>query len=452
MKTQTKILGLVSFAALGLAIACGSDSDTGTPPPGAGGSAGSGTAGSAGKANGGTGGSAAGTSGNGTGGSTAGTGGSTAGTGGSTAGTAGTSGGGAGGSTAGTSGTSGEGGEAGATNVPDILYDFEVDNQKWADGDTGVTVAISTDQAVTGTHSLKVSVPALVNTVSGACPAGMLCQTTVNVSQPDVAPVGAGAVLTFHVWTPAGTDGLYVQAFSQENGFKFDAAGNSAKTLVRGGWTTWTYTVPKIFPGGIEQIGLQMGIGDTGTGFAGGDFYIDSITVTGGDVSCSGAGTGNYDFETPADVSAWKVDTVAGAAPTDTAIAQSTTEFKTGANSLKVSFTALPMATDANTPTQRNVFVDWPNAFCGQTIMFNVWSPTGSDNLNFRAYGQTGWFAGFPTSAATTITRGDWTTISFTLPATINPLGLQRIGVQFENKDTAAPFTGDLYIDAVTWP
>ena len=47
------------------------------------------------------------------------------------------------------------------------------------------------------------------------------------------------------------------------------------------------------------------------------------------------------------------------------------------------------------------------------------------------------------------ITRGDWTQWTFTLPAAINPLGLQRIGVQFEYSDIAAPFTGNVYIDNV---
>jgi hypothetical protein len=457
MKTQTKILGLVSLVALGMAVACGSDSTTGSPPPAAGGSAGSGgsAAGSAGKSGGGTGGSAAGTSG--AGGSTAGT--SGGGAGGSTAGTAGTSGGGAGGSTAGTSGTSGEGGEAGASNVPDILYDFEADaatcgtvaNEPvscWS-ADTGVTLATSTDQAVTGTHSLKVSVPAIaLNT-----------NYTVSISVSDLnAPIFPGAVLTYHVWSPAAAsaDGLYMQAISQYNNYgTFDPGtmpaphnGNSPITIKRGDWTTWTYTVPYTYPGGLEQIGVQFGVGGTGNPFPGGDFYIDSISMSGGDPTCTGAGSGSYDFEAAADVSAWTVD---GSA-TDVALSMSTTEFKTGANSMKVSFTAVPAATSATAPTQRNIYVGNPKAFCGQTITYNVWTPTGSDNLNVRAYAQTGWYAGFPTAQPVTITRGDWTTITFTLPNPINAYGLQRIGLQFENKDTANAFTGDVYVDAVTWP
>ncbi len=453
-------VGLVAVAGALVVAGCGSSDDSSTPQggsPGNGGTSagGIGNGGSAGTAHAGTsagggtaGGAGAGTSG-GSGGATGGTGAGTGGTGAGTGGasTGGTSTGGTGGSAV--AGETGEGGEAGGDSGPqsEVIYDFESGTQNWS-ADATVTLAQDTAQAFDGTHSLKVTVPALA----------LSTNVSVKASVGTIVPVYGGSVVTFHLWVPAGTgDGLYIQGYSQTQNYSyFDPAGaahngNGAITLVRGGWSTITYTLPPTYPGGLQELGIQIGVGATGTGFAGGDFYLDSISVTGGNTSCSGAGTGTYDFETAGNVMGWVVD--GSPAPTDTAISQSTDQAVTGGTgSLKVAFTALPAAANATTPTQRNIYLASPNAFCGQTLTFNVWTPAaGSENLSFVAFAQTGWYAAFPQQAPTTITRGDWTQWTFTLPNPINPLGLQRIGVQFNYKDTTTPFTGNVYIDNVSW-
>jgi hypothetical protein len=58
------------------------------------------------------------------------------------------------------------------------------------------------------------------------------------------------------------------------------------------------------------------------------------------------------------------------------------------------------------------------------------------------------WFAG---NAVTLTAINTWTTVTFTLPTTINFLGLQAMGLQLSNASTTAAYTGNVYIDGVTW-
>lgn len=352
--------------------------------------------------------------------------------------TAGSGGSAGGGGTAGSAGNSSQGGTAGgggAGNEPTLLYDFETDAQGWA-GDS-VDVAVSSDAAqfVTGAKSLKVVVPAMAAMGTHA----------VAVGKPELWP---GTVVVMHVWTPAGTDTLWLQAYSQVNNWKtWDTTGNAATALVRGGWTTINYTVPQTFPGGLQSLGIQVGAGDSA--FPGGDFYVDSVTVQGGVESCTGVGTGTYDFETAA-IEPWEVDgNPASPATPDTTLAQATTQAKAGAGSLKVSFAALPEGTPA-AGTARRVYAYGPSAFCGDEVTLNVWAPAGSEALTFQAFSQSDNYATWDAAAIpATITRGGWTELKVTVPATVGPGGLQRVGVQFLN--TGAAFTGDVYIDGVSW-
>jgi hypothetical protein len=346
-----------------------------------------------------------------------------------------------GGGTAGSAGNSteggagGAGGEGGASEEPTLLYDFETDVEGWA-GDT-VDVVVSSDatQFVTGAKSLKFVIPALAASTTH----------TVAVAKPLLWP---GTKVVFHVWVPAGTDTLWVQAYSQVNNWKtWNTEGNAPTTLVRGGWTTITYTVPQIFPGGLQSLGIQVGAGDSA--FPGGDFYLDSVTIQGGVEECAGAGTGEYGFET-ADITPWEVDgNPASPAEADTALAQATTPVKAGTGSLEVAFTALAAGTP-EAPAARRVFAYGPSAYCTDEVTLNVWAPAGSEAVTFQAFTQSDnydtWNAAL---VPATITRDGWTELKVTVPADVGPGGLQRVGVQFLN--TGAAYTGDFYIDGVSW-
>jgi hypothetical protein len=95
--------------------------------------------------------------------------------------------------------------------------------------------------------------------------------------------------------------------------------------------------------------------------------------------------------------------------------------------------------------------VDNPAMYCGNVVTLHVWTPTGSDALWFRALSQLNgsqWSTG-PSS----VTRGGWTTFSYTIPDT-GPFGIQQFGVQFGLSAAdggAASFTGNAYIDAIAW-
>lgn len=352
-----------------------------------------------------------------------------------TAGSAGNATGGTGGAAGGSSegGAGGAGGEGGAADEETLLYDFETGVDGWA----GTDVVVSSDAAqfVTGAKGLKVVVPALAASAT----------RSVAVGKPLLWP---GTKVVMHVWTPAGTDTLWVQAYSQVNNWKtWDVTGNAAVTLVRGGWTTLTYTVPQIFPGGLQSLGIQIGAGDSA--FPGGDFYVDSITVSGGVESCSGTGTGDYGFET-ADIAPWEIDgNPASPAPADTAIVQDATKAKAGTGSLKVSFTALAEGTELS-PAARRVFAYAPTAYCTDEITLNVWAPAGSEAVTFQGFTQSDNYATWNAAAVpATITRDGWTELKVTVPADVGPGGLQRIGVQFLN--SGAAYTGDFYVDAVSW-
>jgi hypothetical protein len=412
----------------GAGSANGGSSTAGTPATSGSSSGGSGTAGTA----------TAGSAGSATAGHAG-----VAGSGGGTAGSAGTAGSGGSAGTAGSGGSGGSnnvggeaggGGEGGAGDEAKLLFDFETDVQGWQGSAADVMLASDPAQFVTGAKSLKVTIPALTAATS----------RTVAVEKVDLWP---GATVVMHVWTPAPAGGgFYVQAYTQSNNWqKWDTAGNAPVTVVSGGWTTITYTVPQTFPGGLQLLGVQIGTGD-GQTFAGGDFYVDSVTVTGGVVECAGTGTGTYGFETAA-VEPWAID--GNPATPDTALAQGTEQFKTGTGALKVSFTALPAGTpDAHVP--RRVFVDKPTAYCGDEVTLNVWAPLGNETMLFQAFSQSDNYADWHSDQPpAVITRGGWTQIKYTIPASIDSGGLQRVGIQFLN--TGAAFTGDFFIDDVSW-
>jgi hypothetical protein len=320
----------------------------------------------------------------------------------------------------------GSGGDGGVLIEETLLYDFETDAQGWTSDGQGVTIGVSGTQVVTGAQALKATLPELGNDAS----------RMIAIDKPLLWP---GTVVKVHVWIPAGTDGLYLQVFSLSNNWaKFDVDGNARPiNIVRGGWTTIEYTVPNIFPGGLQRLGIQLGVGQAGASFAGGDIFIDSVTVGGGTQSCEGNDTGTFGFE--ADVGPWKLD----APQTDTVVTQSTAKAKTGTGSMQVAFAGVPAGTD------RIVRIESPTTYCSDQVTVNFWTPLGSDGLTAQLFVQGNNWADFFASPVPTITQGDWTELKFTVPA-IGPGGIQALGLLFKNTGAAA-FTGNVYVDDVSW-
>lgn len=344
-----------------------------------------------------------------------------------------------------TTGTAGTAGSAGAASVANVInYDFEADVQGWASNNVDTVIASSTDKFVSGARSLKVNVPAFA------------AEDSRTISIGGSAALYPGSVITFNVWTPTGSEGLYFQAFSQSNNYKTWHTGAPPNASVtRGGWTTWTYTIPSTFPGGLQKLGLQVGV-DASHTFAGGDIYIDAVTSTGAAPSCAQPGSGTaatrYDFEgtAPSDLGGWAVDT----GPADTGLSYSATQASSGTQALKVAFTNVGVvsATDAIT---RNIYVGGDKGtvpFCGETATIKVWVPTAAASaITLKAFSQSNNWALWDAGAAPTIAPDAWTSFTYTLPTTVNALGVARLGVQFTIPAAAQPFTGDVYIDAVAW-
>jgi hypothetical protein len=272
----------------------------------------------------------------------------------------------------------------------------------------------------------------------------------ISVAPLATANLWPGATVSMSVWAPAGSASLFFQIFSQSNNWmKWDNTAYFAPTP--GAWKTITYTIPNTFPGGIQGLGLQTGVYNGGT-FAGGDIFIDSITVCGGTASCAGTGTGLFDFEaadTPA-TDNWAED----GTDADTVVSQATDQFFHGAGSLKVALTGVPAPTTGWTSRRIRVSGAWnvatPNLYCGQTVTFHVYA-TNVTGLNVQPISWVNsWVFGSGT-AVTPAAANTWTTVTYTVPATINSLGLQAIGLQLSNTATTAAYTGTVYIDDVTW-
>ena len=104
----------------------------------------------------------------------------------------------------------------------------------------------------------------------------------------------------------------------------------------------------------------------------------------------------------------------------------------------------------ALSPAARRVFAYAPTAYCTDEVTLNVWAPAGSEAVTFHGFTQSDNYATWNAAAVpATITRDGWTELKVTVPTNVGPGGLQRVGVQFLNADAA--YTGDFYIDGVSW-
>ncbi len=338
-----------------------------------------------------------------------------------------------GGTSTSTGGLAGTGGGSAANCA--VLYDFEgtaADDLEGWTADTGIALGTTSTAAVTGSHALKATITDIAEGTS----------VSLSVSPTIDAELWPGSVVTLHVMIPQGTTGTWMQAFTQSNNWTtFDTTGNSAVTVAPGAWTSWTYTIPDTLPGGLQALGVQIGV-NAGGHFSAGDVYIDSISACPGSAVCSGNGIGVYDWEKAGSEDGWTID--GNADPADTEIAQSLDLAVSGLGSLKVTFDSLP----AN--AARRIVIDKPNAFCGQVVTYNVYVPSDfTADVELQPFSNIDnwvWNGGLSVTPA----PGAWNTITYTLPQ-ISSLGLQRLGLQISSAATASVYSGSIYIDDVSW-
>jgi hypothetical protein len=142
-------------------------------------------------------------------------------------------------------------------------YGFETGTQGWASAGSGIaSVASSTAQAFAGGHSLAVNI---AESGSG--------QPMVAVSSPSTP---AGAVVTFHVFIPAGSGLTSVQPFALQG-----ASGNwtwtgdwqAISSVKAGAWNTIQVTVPSNAATPLHELGVQFATSAAWTGTA----YVDSV-------------------------------------------------------------------------------------------------------------------------------------------------------------------------------
>jgi len=145
-------------------------------------------------------------------------------------------------------------------------WDFEVNKDVWNAGDGTPTLSISTDQAYTHTHSLKV----------------VSASTTTNATiQNDGYKPIAGDVISYRIWVAAADTAKLsdFQVFFQDGGSAWSWHSlwidRTSPQWVKGGqWNTISYTLPAIAPT-LDRFGLQIQTKAN----ASVTYYIDAITV-----------------------------------------------------------------------------------------------------------------------------------------------------------------------------
>jgi len=148
------------------------------------------------------------------------------------------------------------------TPQPVTRFDWESGNLSgWqvAWGRGALSLANSTDQAFSGTHSLK-----------------MVLSTTETHSavdyetNPQLSGFVPGATVTLHIFSQS-AGGITVYAFAHNENWipNFGAA-----FPLRAGWNAVTYTIPASF-GIVHGIGVQI----NGSGAHGGTLYLDAVTT-----------------------------------------------------------------------------------------------------------------------------------------------------------------------------
>jgi hypothetical protein len=356
------------------------------------------------------------TGGSNTGGSDAGAGGSDAGAGGSDAGAGGSD---AGGSDA---GTITDAGNDGATST--IQYDFETAVDGWTTPATAFItgLAISAEQAFTGTHSLAVA-------LSGTSAAG----TEVYVDNPP-GLTNANTV-RFHVYVPANVKAVqaYSQPLAADGGWGWNAQWVDITAPTTGQWLTIILPVDPTAASTdtVGRLGFKLYADDTVSG----TLYVDSISWGGASSQVY------YGFETGTQGWAPQDATLVSSVATSTAYATEGT--------LSLALTLNGTAKDG-----AGVQVDSPPGLTNASqVKLKVWVPAGITAIQpygFVVGADGGWI--WNDTYYGTVTADAWNTVVLLpLVSEADNLVVPRIGVKLYTADIDAPLTGTAYIDEVSW-
>lgn len=140
-------------------------------------------------------------------------------------------------------------------------FNFEASTQGWV-GNAGIVtgVAQSSTVAFAGAHSLGVQ---LAWTTSGV-------KNRVLIASPGTP---AGAIVTFHVWVPAGQQLSAVQPYVMDFNWLWTGTWVAGTSLTANAWNTITVTVPGTAVLPLQELGVEFTSGATWSGTA----YVDSV-------------------------------------------------------------------------------------------------------------------------------------------------------------------------------
>jgi hypothetical protein len=132
----------------------------------------------------------------------------------------------------------------------------------WTAYGTQITsVENSTDQAMDGVHSLRVSLT------------GVTAATYPYLAASTQAPAQPGQALSLYVYVPQGVGTLWVRPFTMNDAYRW--VGGENYTALTPGWNHVTHALPRQFTGQVIQVGLQF-MAAPGT-TANGSVYIDAV-------------------------------------------------------------------------------------------------------------------------------------------------------------------------------
>jgi hypothetical protein len=143
-------------------------------------------------------------------------------------------------------------------NTLNPQYSFESSTQGWTASSPVTSVATSTTHVYSGSKSLAVN-------FSGT---GTGTARVTTPSTPD------GAVVTFHIWIPSGSQLTWIQPYVNDANFVWTGAYTAIGSITTNAWNTITVTVPSNAALPLASLGVQFNAGATWSGTC----YVDAVS------------------------------------------------------------------------------------------------------------------------------------------------------------------------------